>query len=344
MSIIKTLHQIINNSIYQLINQIMIRSGLSKRSQQLSRLISEYCLRDGKRIRSTLFSLSYLNRMVSPCKNFFTGAAALELFHLFALIQDDVIDNSDTRRAMPSLHKIIGSFYGNIPEKKAQDLAIIFSDILYSAAMEAFLQIEEQPGKKEMALKTILNSAVDTGSGQFLELHYSLQNFEVFTLDDVYEIYDRKTGRYTFCGPLAAGAQLAGANESEIEALHLIGLYMGRAYQIYDDLCDCSNVDLSIGFPSDIVENRKTILVWHLINYGPPEAKRAIEELNSNRSEKSISSLLGMFERYGSLQFASEQMSCLCEKAFAALTDSWFQNGSEHIKKFITELIYFNTR
>lgn len=343
MSFINKLHQVINRSIYDLINQLMMRTGLNRKSPELCRLIIEYCLRDGKRIRSTLFSLSYLNRMVNACRNLYTGAAALEFFHLFALIQDDVIDNSDTRRAMPSLHRIINNFYTNISEKKAQDLSIIFSDILYSAGMEAFLQIEEQPERKEAALKTVLGTAVDTGSGQLLELIYSADNFGAFALDEVYEIYDLKTARYTFCGPLIAGAQLAGATESETEPLKRIGLFLGRAYQIYDDLFECSNVDLSRGFPSDIVENRKTILVWHLLNYGPPEAKMIIDELNSSCSAQLISSLLQMFDQYGSFQFASQQLSCFCEKAFDTF-DSCFQNGSEHIKNFITELINFNFR
>lgn len=344
MSIINKLHQMINRSIYDLINQLMLRAGLFSKSPELCRLITEYCLREGKRIRSTLFSLSYLNRMVNACKNLCTGAAALELFHLFALIQDDVIDNCDTRRSMPSLHKIITNFYGNIPDKKAQDLSIIFSDILYSAGMEAFLQIEELPERKEIALKTILNTAVDTGSGQLLELLYSADNFGAFGLDEIYEIYDLKTARYTFCGPLIAGAQLAGVKESEIEPLNRIGLFLGRAYQIYDDLFECSNVDLSSSFPSDIVENRKTILVWHLLNYGPPEAKKIIDELSINCSVQLISSLLQMFDQYGSFQFASEQLSCFCEKAIDTLNDSCFQNGSGHIKDFINELIYSNFR
>lgn len=343
MSIINKLHQMINRSIYDQINQLMLKAGLFRKSPELCRMITEYCLREGKRIRSTLFSLSYLNRMVNACKNLYTGAAALELFHLFALIQDDVIDNCDTRRSMPSLHKIINNFYGNIPEKKAQDLSIIFSDILYSAGIEAFLQIEELPERKETALKTILSTAIDAESGQLLELLYSADNFGAFGLDDIYEIYDLKTARYTFCGPLIAGAQLAGAKESEIEPLNRIGLFLGRAYQIYDDLFECSNVDLS-SVPSDIVENRKTILVWHLLNYGPPEAKAIIDELSINCSAQLISSLLQMFDRYGSFQFASEQLSCFCEKAVDTLNESWFQNGSGHIKEFINELIYFNFR
>lgn len=344
MSIINKLHQMINRSIYDLINQLMLRSGLFRKSPELCRLIMEYCLRDGKRIRSILFSLSYLNRMVNACRNLYTGAAALELFHLFALIQDDVIDNCDTRRAMPSLHKIISNFYRDIPDKKAQDLSIIFSDILYSAGMEAFFQLEELPERKETALKTILSTAVDTGSGQLLELIYSADNFGDFSLDEIYEIYDLKTARYTFCGPLIAGAQLAGATESETEPLNRIGLFLGRAYQIYDDLFECSNVDLSSSIPSDIVEKRKTILLWHLSNYGPPEAKTIINELNSNCSVQMISSLLQMFDQYGSFQFASEQLSSFCDKAVDTLNDSCFQNGSEHIKNFITELVYFSFR
>lgn len=334
----------INRSIYDQINQLMLRVGLFSKYPELCRLISEYCLREVKRIRSTLFSLSYLNRMVNACKNLYTGAAALEFFHLFALIQDDVIGSCDTYKSMPSLHKTINNFYTNISNKKAHDLSIIFSNILYSQGMEAFLQIEELPERKETALKTILSTAVDSQSCQLLELLYSAENFGAFGLDEIYEIYDLRTAKNTFCGPLIAGAQLAGAKESEIEPLNRVGLFLGRAYQIYDELLECSNADLSSSFPLDIVENRKTILVWHLLNYGPPEAKTIINELSINCSVQQVSWLLKMFDQYGSFQFASEQLSSFCEKAVDALNDSWFQNGSGHIKDFINELIYFNFR
>jgi geranylgeranyl pyrophosphate synthase len=145
MYIKNELHSIINRTTHELLNKLMIRTGLSQKLPELSSLIYEYCCQSGKKIRSTLFSLSYLQLSQSTCKNLFTGAASLELLHLFALIQDDVIDNSDTRRGTLSLHKIVQNSK-NISCKKAQDLAIVFSDILYSAAIEAFMQIDVRLG------------------------------------------------------------------------------------------------------------------------------------------------------------------------------------------------------
>jgi geranylgeranyl diphosphate synthase type I len=336
-------HNAINRSVQELILQLMKRTGLSEKLPKLCSLLSEYCLHDGKRIRSTLFALAYLEQRETPCKNLFIGAASLELLHLFALIQDDIIDNSVTRRGKHSLHKIIeGSEHIHL--KKAQDLAVIFSDILYSAAIEAFMQIDEKAEKKETALKIILDAAVHTGSGQFLELIYSSRNLEEITLQNIYEIYDLKTARYTFCGPMTAGAMLAGCDTSQIKIINQVGLYLGRAYQISDDIIDFSKESTVTGIPSDIVEQRKTILMWHLNKYGAPEAKVAMKEVDRDCTGSSVSKLVEMFNKYGSFEFAIQEMNSLYEKSLDLLSLCISSSGSSEIRDFVVDLFCMTKR
>jgi geranylgeranyl pyrophosphate synthase len=315
----------------------MVRTGLSQKLPELCSLILEYCCQNGKNIRSTLFSQSYLQLSPSACKNLFTGAASLELFHLFALIQDDVIDNSDTRRGKLSLHKIIQSSK-NISCKKAQDLAIIFSDILYSAAIEAFMQIEEEAENKENAIKIILDTAVHTGSGQFLELIYSSKKFDEITLENIYEIYDLKTARYTFCGPMISGAMLAGCEPSQIDVLNQVGAYLGRAYQISDDIQDYTKTDFDNGFPSDIVEQRKTILLWHLTNFGGADAQVAINAVYSDCTIITISALIDNLYKYGSFEFALQELNYNYYKALDLLSLCTLRAGSNKMFDFIVDL------
>jgi geranylgeranyl pyrophosphate synthase len=337
MNINNELHSIIDRSTHELLNKLIIRTGLSEKHPKLCSLIHEYCCQNGKKIRSTLFLLSYLQLNRSACKNLFIGAASLELLHLFALIQDDVIDNSDMRRGTLSLHKVIESS-GHISCKKAQDLAIIFSDILYSAAIEAFLQIEEDAEKKQHALKIILDAAVHTGSGQFLELIYSSEKFEEITLENIYEIYDLKTARYTFCGPMIAGAVLAGCEFYQIELLNQVGTYLGRAYQISDDILDYTNLCSDSGFPSDIVEQRKTILLWHLTTYGGPDAQTAIEAAFRDCTIVPVSTLIDCFHKYGSFDFAFQEMNSNYHKALDLLSLCTLRSGSNRMFDFIVDL------
>ncbi|HEX3019974.1 MAG TPA: polyprenyl synthetase family protein [Chitinispirillaceae bacterium] len=311
----------------------MVRTGLQKRFPDICNRIEEYCLRDGKRIRSTLFIMEYMENAGGICDNLFACAASLELLHLFALIQDDVIDKSKSRRGGQSLHKILEMEAKVDSSKKAQDLSIVFSDILYSTAVEAFLKVGEHPEKKERALKTILDAAVSTGSGQFMELIYSSLKIDKCTLDDIYEIYDQKTARYTFCGPLVAGAQLAGASETKLKSLNQAGLFLGRAYQISDDLSELSEDSITVDLPSDITECRKTILMWHLYNCGKSEVKELIGLIQSECDLQIVMEFIEQLHNYGSFEFALNQRNNLINEASSILSDSSIQ-----LKNFLSDL------
>lgn len=125
------------------ISEIMLmKTGLIKKFPKESSNIAEYVYRKGKRIRPTLFILSYKGFSSRTPDKLFSSAAALELMHTFALIQDDVIDNSDSRLGSQSLYCVLMEFCKN-DNKKGKDLAIVVSDLLYSYAMKIFNDIDE---------------------------------------------------------------------------------------------------------------------------------------------------------------------------------------------------------
>ncbi|NLD99336.1 MAG: hypothetical protein GX640_05630 [Fibrobacter sp.] len=220
----------------------------------------------------------------------------------------------------------------------ARNLALVYSDILYSAAVEAFLEIDTEPQKKINALKTIINAAISTGSGQFLELIYSSGSLQNLGLQDIYTIYDLKTARYTFCGPLVAGAQLAGAAEPVLSALYQAGLYLGRAYQIVDDLMECFSTAGSSQIPSDIAEHRKTILMWHLYHHGTPKIRHFIENLDRCCTPLQVSKLYCMFDKAGSFDFAISEKNKFIHLALNILTQDIFRMQPELVKDIITEI------
>ncbi|MCK4912832.1 MAG: polyprenyl synthetase family protein, partial [Candidatus Omnitrophica bacterium] len=203
----------------------------------LFKSIADFILRDGKRIRPTLFIIGYVGFSKRKALNLYQSALSVELLHDFFLIHDDIIDKSDTRRGKPSLHKVFDKFLAKRKNIKfnGQDLAIVAADIVYALATKAFLSIKEDSQRKEKALQRFIKAAVHTGCGEFIELLSGIKKIEEINKKDIYKIYDYKTSHYTFASPLSMGAILAGAKQSEINKLSEFSLYMGRAFQIRDD-------------------------------------------------------------------------------------------------------------
>jgi geranylgeranyl diphosphate synthase type I len=244
------------------------RYCLDSNSQGLFRYSQEFILRQGKRIRPLLFTLSYkgyARKNVSPDKNLYTCAAALELLHDFFLIHDDVIDNSGVRRGKPTLHKLLDQKVRiDNKNKIGSRLAIVAADILFALAIEAFLSIQEDKDRKETALKKLLEAAASTCSGEILDVIFSQKNIEKVSLDEILSVYRLKTAKYTFEGPLVTGAILAGVPNEEIIKLSSLAMAAGEAFQIHDDMLDLFSTQKTIGKPilADLTESKKTLLIF----------------------------------------------------------------------------------
>jgi len=231
--------------------------------------IREFVLRKGKRVRPILLILSYKgyrrgSQRMSP--SIYYVSTCVELLHNFMLIHDDIIDRSDLRRGKPTMHKLLARATKS-PErdKLGQDLGIVAGDIVYASAFDAFLSINEDLRRKEKALKYFIQTAVLTAMGEFIDTLHAEQKITQIKEDDVFLNYTLKTARYTFDCPLVVGAILAGASQRDIRRLSQIGLMVGQAFQIQDDVIGIFDSQKNIGksILSDIAESKKTLLVCH---------------------------------------------------------------------------------
>jgi len=249
------------------IDRLGTRYAIKKISPVLFKSIKEFILRPGKRIRPALLVISYLGFAKKCAPGLYTTAISLELLHDFMLVHDDIVDKSDTRRGRPSMHKAFDRHLAKYKGLKfnGQDLAVVAGDVMYAAAIYAFLSIKEDWRYKELALKKFIEAAMYTGSGEFIELLNGTQSLDDTTKQDIYRIYDFKTAYYTFATPLAAGAILAGAHLKQSELLFRYGVYLGRAFQIKDDILGLFGYEKKIGKPNltDLKESKKTLLVWY---------------------------------------------------------------------------------
>lgn len=302
--------------------------SLHEISPLLYKSIKDFVSRAGKRIRPTLFVIGYLGFAKKEPYGLYKSAIALELFHDFMLIHDDIIDKSDTRRGKPSMHAMFDKWlsgYRN-PKVSGQDLAIATGDIIYAMAIDAFLSVRENMHNKEMALKRLVQAGVYTGSGEFIELICSLKNIGKISMEDIYRVYDLKTANYTFASPLSMGAILAGAPKREVDLLFRYGIYLGRAFQIKDDILGTFGKESEIGKSNltDLKEGKKTILIWLAYRNAQKKDRLIIEDIFNKKSANLIdlAKIRRIIVDSGALNSAKKEVNNLTIKAKSLLETS----------------------
>jgi len=282
--------------------------------------IKEYVLRRGKRVRPLLFLLGYLGFQEQPADGLYTSALSMELLHDFMLVHDDIIDRAATRRSRPSMHAQLDQALRSCRSRRfgGQDLALIAGDVLYALALHAFLAIREDRQRKERALQQFIATTVHTGSGQFLELLQGVRAIEDLTQDDVYQLYDLKCGNYTFASPLVVGALLAGADRDAVNMLWRYGRYLGRAFQIKDDIQDLFEGG-DPAMSADLQEAKRTLLLWLAFYHSDKPGQQAIKRYLARRriGPRDMEKIFTIIEQSGAIGLAREQVCTLEAKARA---------------------------
>ncbi|MDD2752325.1 MAG: polyprenyl synthetase family protein [Candidatus Omnitrophica bacterium] len=289
--------------------------SLQKISPLLLQYIKNFICREGKRVRPTLFVLGYRGFSKKIPAGLYRSALSIELLHDFMLVHDDIIDKSDTRRGKPSVHKMIDNYLCAFPPQKfsGTDLAIVVGDVLYAMGIDSFLTIKEAYPRKEAALKQLIRAALYTGSGEFIELLYGTKTLEMIRKTDIYKIYDYKTAYYTFASPLAIGAILAGADKKEANRLIQYGIYLGRAFQIKDDILGMFGAEQKIGKSTltDLQEAKKTLLIWYAYNHSDNATKKLMQKILDKKlvKRKDLLAMRRIILETKALDFAKKEVS-----------------------------------
>ena len=209
----------------------------------------------GKRIRPNLCLLAYSLYGGEPCQGALEAAQALEIFHSFTLIHDDIMDHSPLRRGVPTVWK-----------KWSEDTAILSGDVML---IEAYKHIVKVPQECRAAVVDLFSST----AGQVCEGQQYDMEFEA--LDSVsmsqYEnMIALKTAVLIACAA-KTGALVAGAPQKECEALYRYGYDLGMAFQIADDYLDADGDEKVFGKPigGDVANGKKSWLTLRAMEKAP---------------------------------------------------------------------------
>lgn len=212
----------------------------------------------GKRLRPVLLLLSY-NMFLDDIQNAVPAAIAIEVFHNFTLLHDDIMDKADVRRNQPTVHK-----------KFSENAAILSGDVMAFLSYEYLFQCKSE--KLVDAMKLFTKTAIEVCEGQQFDMDF--ENRLDVTEPEYLEMIKLKTAVLLACA-LKAGALLANASDEVADQLYNYGLNLGLAFQLQDDLLDSFGNQKTFGkrIGGDILANKKTFLLIKAMENAPEELK-----------------------------------------------------------------------
>ncbi|MGW7402441.1 polyprenyl synthetase family protein [Streptomyces sp. NPDC054833] len=194
------------------------------------------------------------------------AAASLELFHAFALIHDDVMDDSDARRGRPALHRLLAEFHRDRrtpghAERRGIHAAVLLGDLALAWSDEMFHTAGLSPAQIRAARPLLDTMRSEVMLGQCLDLLATGRPGG--DIEHALTICRFKTAKYTVERPLHIGAALAGAGQALLDALTAYALPVGEAFQLRDDLLGVFGDPRETGKPvdDDLREGKYTALM-----------------------------------------------------------------------------------
>jgi geranylgeranyl diphosphate synthase type I len=320
--------------------EIELSDFLSKQSAYLESIssdlapvahsLSSFLLDGGKRLRPLFAYSAFIGAGGVANKNVIRAISSLELLQACALIHDDLMDGSDTRRGKPSIHRHFETIhqreemegfaerYGMAAAVLLGDLALVLSDqMLNSAGLDSAQMHSVLPVHDEMRVELM--------AGQFLDIHEQTQKNT--SVERSLTIARYKSGKYTIERPLQLGAAVAIPDpllRAQLVSIYSeFGLPLGEAFQLRDDLLGVFGDPKVTGKPAgdDLREGKRTVLMamTHDRISGAAEAEFMAEFGNHDISENAIARLQEIIAETGAAMHVEDLIEELTSTALEAL-------------------------
>ena len=284
------------DEILRMINEYLDNLPYERRPRGLYDPIKYVLSIGGKRIRPTLMLLGY-NLYKEDPERILPSAIALETYHNYTLLHDDLMDNADVRRGNPTVHK-----------KWDTNTAILSGD---SMLVLAYQRMAECPVEKlKPVLDLFTETALEIGEGQQYDMEFETRN-DVHE-DEYIEMIRLKTSVLLACA-LKMGAILADASEADAENLYKFGEQIGLAFQLQDDYLDVYGDPAVFGkaIGGDIMCNKKTYMLINAFNKATEEQRaeltRWVNAENPDPKEK-IAAVTDLYNKIGIRQLAEAKI------------------------------------
>ena len=284
----------------------------------------------GKRIRPalTLMACNLFSENIQPALN---AALGIEIFHNFTLLHDDIMDKADVRRGQLTVHK-----------KWNDNTAILSGDVMQIASYQ-FIAKAPLPYLKQV-LDLFSQTAAEICEGQQYDVDFEKR--EHVKAEEYLEMIRLKTAVLLGCA-LKTGALIGGAGEEDAQLLYEVGINIGLAFQLKDDLLDVYGDEATFGkkIGGDILCNKKTYLLIHAIDLAKEtdrnELKKWLDTTGDDLANEKIKSVTSLFNKLGVKTICEDKLQFFYSKAIANLEKvTVLENKKQELRNLAEKLMF----
>lgn len=331
-----------------------VAGAISPAVGQAADIVADFVRLGGKRVRPTFAFAGWLCAMSNPHRvpphpqlqpsDALRVCAALELVQACALIHDDIIDHSDTRRGRPTVHRTFerrhrdagwsgdGAHYGISAAILAGDLALAWADDLFGGHSPAGPEAGWRPPPMPAEVHAVWAAMrTEVLGGQYLDIVNEVSGDE--SIESAYRVMEFKTAAYTVARPLELGARLAGAPAELITDLRGVGHDLGIAFQLRDDMLGVFGDPDRTGKPSgdDLAEGKRTALLALALDLAddrdPTSARYLREALGRELDEAELTRVRDLLIEVGAAAEIERRIDQLLDAAVARLQTAQIGDG-----------------
>lgn len=291
------------DEILSMVNEFLANLPYERKPKSLYEPIRYVLSMGGKRIRPTLMLLAY-NLFKDNPEKILMNAVALETYHNYTLLHDDLMDNADLRRGHETVHK-----------KWDANMAILSGDSMLVLAYERMAQCDEKHLAK--VLKLFTTTALEIGEGQQFDMEF--ENRNDVKEEEYIEMIRLKTSVLLACA-LKMGAILADASDEDAENLYKFGEQIGLAFQLQDDYLDVYGDTKVFGkeIGGDITSNKKTYMLINAFNHANgaqrAELQKWVDAEEFDRKEK-VAAVTRLYNEIGIDKMAQDKIAYYFEQS-----------------------------
>ena len=291
------------DEILAIVNDYLDKLPYNRNPKSLYEPIKYVLSMGGKRVRPTLMLLAYNLYRENPEK-ILMNAIALETYHNYTLLHDDLMDHADVRRGKPTVHR-----------KWDANTAILSGDSMLVLAYERMAQCDAE--HLSDVLKLFTETALEIGEGQQYDMEFETRND--VTEDEYIEMIRLKTSVLLACA-LKMGAILADASKEDQENLYKFGEQIGLAFQLQDDYLDVYGDPKVFGkaIGGDITSNKKTYMLINAFNHANAEQRAELEKwvaaVDFDRDEK-VRAITQLYNEIGIDKMAIDKINWYFEQS-----------------------------
>ena len=260
----------------------------------------------GKRLRPVLLLIA-CEAFGGNIDKAMPAAMAVEVFHNFTLLHDDIMDNADTRRGKPSVFAKWGA-----------NVAILSGDAMLITAYKMLSALDA--GSLSRVMPLFNDMAIEVCEGQQYDMDF--ESMDSVAVEDYILMIERKTSAL-LSGSAMIGATLAGAKDDDIKKLYRFATELGLAFQLQDDMLD-SFGDEALGkkIGGDILEGKKTYLMVQSMNRASDEEREVLRTTHKNEAlsdAEKIATIKALYEKLDVKPATEQQIELSFERALSVL-------------------------